>query len=115
MDPRNAPRGEMDHSTIQESQVPDRYLMGTLPAGERVEFEEHYLDCPVCLEYLESVEGLRAGLKELSPAPSEGLAARGGLPRGGGAAVGCVLRQVSPDLRGARERADGLRRRTEEE
>ena len=70
MDPRTAPRGEMDHSTIQESQVPDRYLMGTLPAGERVEFEEHYLDCPVCLEYLESVEGLRAGLKELSPAPA---------------------------------------------
>lgn len=68
MDSRTAPRGEMDHSTIQESQVPDRYLMGKLSAEERVAFEEHYLDCPVCLEYLESVEGLRAGLKELSPA-----------------------------------------------
>ena len=52
----------MDHRAIEENQVPDRYLLGSLPAAERAEFEEHYLDCPACLEHLEAAEGLRAGL-----------------------------------------------------
>jgi hypothetical protein len=56
----------MDHRAIEENQVPDRYLLGSLSAADRAEFEEHYLDCPACLEHLEAAEGLRAGLKELS-------------------------------------------------
>jgi hypothetical protein len=63
----------MDHTAIQDNQVPDRYLMGKLSAEEQAEFEEHFVDCPVCLAHLESVEGLRAGLKELSaPARAAG-------------------------------------------
>ena len=65
-----APKGEMDHSAIDENLVADRYLLGRLTAGERAEFEEHYLDCPVCLERLETIEGLRAGLKELPRRPA---------------------------------------------
>ena len=64
---RATPTGEMDHESLQSSQIPDRYLMGKLSAEERSAFEEHFLDCPICLENLESLEGLRAGLRELSP------------------------------------------------
>jgi len=57
----------MDHESIQGNQIPDRYLMGKLSADERLEFEEHFIDCSICLEHLETLEGLRAGLRELSP------------------------------------------------
>jgi len=67
MGTRAALRGEMDHESIQENQVPDRYLMGKLSTEERLQFEEHFVDCSLCLEHLESLEGLRAGLRELSP------------------------------------------------
>lgn len=60
------PVEEMNHESIQESQIPDRYVMEKLSAEERLRFEEHFIDCPICLEHLESLEGLRAGLKELS-------------------------------------------------
>jgi len=63
---RITPTGEMDHDSIQGNQVPDRYLMGKLSAEERIRFEEHFLDCPICLEHLEALEGLRDGLRELS-------------------------------------------------
>jgi len=58
----------MDHEFVQGNQIPDRYRMGKLSAEERLQFEEHFLDCPICLEHLESLEGLRVGLKELSGA-----------------------------------------------
>ena len=56
---------EMDHVRIDENQVADRYLMGQLDESERRSFEEHFVDCGVCLEKLEAIEGLRAALKEL--------------------------------------------------
>jgi hypothetical protein len=55
----------MDHARIDENQLADRYLMGKLDDTERPSFEEHFVDCPVCLERLETVEGLRGALKEL--------------------------------------------------
>lgn len=67
MGERTALRGEMDHESIQENQVPDRYLMGKLSTEERLQFGEHFVDCSICLEHLESLEGLRAGLRELAP------------------------------------------------
>ena len=67
MGARIPPTGEMDHESIQGNQIPDRYLMGKLSAEERLQFEEHFLDCSICLEHLESLEGLRDGLRELSP------------------------------------------------
>jgi hypothetical protein len=58
---------EMDHESIRSNQIPDRYLMERLSAKERLQFEEHFLDCSICLADLESLEGLRAGLRKLSP------------------------------------------------
>jgi hypothetical protein len=63
---QNPPSGEMDHEFVQGNQIPDRYRMGKLSAEERLQFEEHFIDCPICLEHLESLEGLRVGLIELS-------------------------------------------------
>ena len=56
---------EMDHRRIEENQTADRYWMRKLPDAERRTFEEHFVDCPVCLERLETVEILRGSLKEL--------------------------------------------------
>lgn len=67
MGERIALTGEMDHESIQGNQVPDRYLMGKLSMDERLRFEEHFVECPICLEHLESLDGLRAGLRDLSP------------------------------------------------
>ena len=66
MGERIPPTGQMDHESIQGNQLPDRYLMGRLSAEERLQFEEHFIDCSICLEHLESLEGLRDGLRELS-------------------------------------------------
>jgi anti-sigma factor RsiW len=30
------------------------YLLGTLPAGERAEFDKHLAECPWCVAYLDS-------------------------------------------------------------
>ncbi|MEP7132808.1 MAG: hypothetical protein ABI914_06570, partial [Acidobacteriota bacterium] len=58
---------EMDHQALEEDQTADRYWMRKLPDEERRAFEEHFVDCPVCLEKLETVERLRGALRELSP------------------------------------------------
>ncbi|MEO8191069.1 MAG: hypothetical protein ABI682_12070 [Acidobacteriota bacterium] len=58
---------EMDHQALEENQTADRYWMRKLPDAERRAFEEHFVDCPVCLEKLETVERLRGGLRELPP------------------------------------------------
>lgn len=67
MGTRIALTGEVNHELLRGSQIADRYLMGQLSAAERLEFEEHFLDCSICLADLESLEGLRGGLRELSP------------------------------------------------
>ncbi len=53
----------MEHSTIEEQQVVDRYLMGQLPAEEAERFEEHYVHCRQCLDQLELAEKLQRGFK----------------------------------------------------
>ena len=68
----------MDHKAIEENHVPDRYLLESLSAADRAAFEEHYVDCPVCLAHLEAVEGLRAGLKDLSSGADPARSGRSG-------------------------------------
>jgi hypothetical protein len=53
----------MDHRHIEEHNIVSRHLMGKLSAGERSEFEEHFLDCPQCLDQLETVDSFRGALK----------------------------------------------------
>jgi hypothetical protein len=67
MGERIALTGEMDHEAIQVNLVPDRYLMGKLSMEERLRFEEHFVDCSICLQQLESLEGLIVGLRDLAP------------------------------------------------
>jgi hypothetical protein len=53
----------MDHGYIDEHNVADCYILGTLSAEERARLEEHFVDCPQCLDRLEDVERWRRALK----------------------------------------------------
>ena len=53
----------MNHPDIEERQVIDRYVMGTLPPDEAERFEEHYLSCPQCLDQLALAESMQRGFK----------------------------------------------------
>ncbi|MDY7095591.1 MAG: zf-HC2 domain-containing protein [Acidobacteriota bacterium] len=83
----------MDHSTIDEHQVIERYVLGRLSEDECARFEEHYLDCSRCLEQLEAAERLQSGLRGVAAEEATQAAARGtvqaailvGLRRLGGA------------------------------
>jgi tetratricopeptide (TPR) repeat protein len=52
---------------------------GTLSKSEEERFEEHYFDCPVCLEYLEAVEAVASQLEQnpvkVEPVPARQLTA----------------------------------------
>lgn len=56
----------MDHVTIEDDNLVERYLLGRLAAAEAARFEDHYLDCPECLEKLELSRRLRDGLREVT-------------------------------------------------
>jgi hypothetical protein len=64
----------MEHSFIERADVIDRYVRGTMPAAERSEFEEHFLDCRECLEQLELGRSLREGIKVCAAQPSRAAA-----------------------------------------
>lgn len=53
----------LDHATIEEEQIAERYVMGKLPPDEATLFEEHYLSCPECLDRLELAESMERGFK----------------------------------------------------
>ncbi len=54
----------MDHLSIEEQNLIDRYVRGTIPADERAEFEEHFLDCADCQEQIEIAKSLRQAVRE---------------------------------------------------
>src|SRR5436305_7670054 len=53
----------MDHADMEEQQIVDRYVRGTLPAEEVARFEEHYLSCQDCLDKLDLAESMNRGFK----------------------------------------------------
>lgn len=53
----------MDHSFVEENNQIDRYVRGTMSVAERTAFEEHFLDCPECLEQLETARALRESIR----------------------------------------------------
>jgi anti-sigma factor RsiW len=53
----------MEHTYIEENSLIDRYVRGTLSPEERLPFEEHFLDCPQCLEQLEIASSLRDAIR----------------------------------------------------
>lgn len=66
----------MDHFDLEERHVADRYLQGKLSAGEVELFEQHYLDCPECLERLEIGEKLQRGFRRVAREEVETLGRR---------------------------------------
>ena len=63
----------MKHPEIDERSVVDRYVAGKLPPAEVASFEEHYLDCPSCIQAVEDAERLQRGLGAVA---AEDLSAR---------------------------------------
>jgi hypothetical protein len=53
----------MEHSYIEEHNIADLYLLGKLSSQERMRFEEHCENCLECLNRLETINGLRRGLR----------------------------------------------------
>ena len=70
MRPPDPHQTRMDHTGIDDEQTAERYALGRLPETERQSFEEHLLDCPRCLDAVESAEGIRDGLGNLSAGPA---------------------------------------------
>ena len=71
--------GSMDHAYIDAEDVAGRYLTGTLPADERQRFEEHFVECPRCLDTLEHLDGMQRALRSVAAedaarTPSTGVA-----------------------------------------
>lgn len=64
----------MDHLSLEQENVAERYLLGQLGEAEAARFEEHFLDCPQCLEQLELGRRLRDGLRATAAAQGTGVA-----------------------------------------
>jgi hypothetical protein len=56
----------MNHEYINEFNVIDQYALGHLTANEAEEFEDHYIDCPTCVEQLSATKNLVQDLKGLA-------------------------------------------------
>jgi hypothetical protein len=54
----------MDHLRIEEQNLIDRYVRGTMPAAERMEFEDHFVDCAECQEQIEIAKSFRQAVRE---------------------------------------------------
>ncbi len=56
----------MDHKYIEQFDLIDRYLMGRLVAEESERFEEHFIDCPECINRLKTTRDFREGFKQFA-------------------------------------------------
>ena len=56
----------MEHDEAIEQDLANRYLSGGLAPEQREAFEEHFIDCPRCLDALESADGLQRGLRSVA-------------------------------------------------
>jgi hypothetical protein len=68
----------MDHSFIEEHNHIFRYVRGTMSVAERSAFEEHFLDCPDCLEQLEVARSMRDAIRMAAAELAPSAAAAGG-------------------------------------
>lgn len=55
----------MDDVYIQEHEIVSQYAVGKLDSADRVEFEDHLVDCPKCLDELELTDDFRYTLRSL--------------------------------------------------
>jgi len=54
----------MDHLRIEERNLIDRYVRGSMPVAERAEFEEHFVECAACQEQIEFARSFRQAVRE---------------------------------------------------
>lgn len=70
----------MNHRDIEERNLVELYVARRLGADDTAGFEEHFVDCPQCLDQIESAERLKAGLRRTTAVkPSQPHAWRWGL------------------------------------
>jgi anti-sigma factor RsiW len=63
---------DREHLRIEEQNLIDRYVRGTMPVSERAVFEDHFVGCAACQEQIEVAKSLRQGVRE-SIAESAGV------------------------------------------
>jgi len=56
----------MTHDEIAARNVVECYLLAKLSQVECARFEEHFVDCPLCLDQLEAADRLRSALRPLA-------------------------------------------------
>jgi hypothetical protein len=69
----------MDHAYIESHGLVELYHQGALPADEEARFEEHFVDCPQCMEQLELARGLQRGLRSVAAEDAARAAVAAGL------------------------------------
>jgi hypothetical protein len=69
----------MDHAYIESHGLVERYHQRVLPADEEARFEEHFVDCPQCMEQLELARGLQRGLRSVAAEDAARAAVAAGL------------------------------------
>jgi hypothetical protein len=55
----------MNHDYINQFNLIDQYVLGKLTADEAVEFEDHFIDCPACIDQLNTTRSLIQDLRGL--------------------------------------------------
>ena len=58
-----APVQTVDFCPDDPEDTAEQYLMGSLPAGEAESFEEHYMVCESCAEFLREAEEYIASIR----------------------------------------------------
>ena len=61
---------QIDHQYIEANRIPERYLGRTLAADEQRRFEEHFADCPECLDRLALAEVFLNSAREKRTMPA---------------------------------------------
>jgi hypothetical protein len=56
----------MNHEYINEFHLIDQYVLGKLGADEAAEFENHFIDCPECVEQLQITRSFIDDLKDVA-------------------------------------------------
>lgn len=69
----------MEHSTIEEQAIVERYVRGTLSAEEEERFEAHFMECARCQEELETARSFTRGMKRVAAEEAARSAMRSGL------------------------------------
>lgn len=65
----------MDHATIEEQSLIERYHQGDLTPEVEARFEAHFMACPQCQFELEVARGMRVGLRTMAAEDAAGAMA----------------------------------------